>query len=181
VEVTQALQIIDDGPDFIREANFLTLVEQVQLVMAEADAPEETVMQAKRMVVDHFRAKHVGKKSALAGSVDVVFNACLESLLRGQKMVADDELFSNPARLLDAVVAKFAVAKQLNKAVIAGRPATEVLAERLCAMSPPEFALLAAVLLGSDDPARRWIAAIDAGDTKAKQANHKQALSKRPK
>ena len=69
-----------------------------------------------------------------------MFHNCLENLLRKQKAVTEDELFGNPDRLLDAVLAKFAAIKPFSKTVVGGQPAADILAERLRSLEPPELA-----------------------------------------
>ena len=183
-EVAEAVQIIQGAPDFIRDADFLSLDEQMRLATATADASASVIQRAKEMSVEQLRINRTSagnEKPLFTGSVDAIFKACLEHILREQPVAELDKLFADRVRLLEAVLAKVGASKSVNGNLVDGRPAAEVLAERLRAMEPPEFALLAAGLLGSPDPARRWIAVIDAGDVRAMRANHKQTPPKRPK
>jgi hypothetical protein len=184
-DVGEFLDILDKSPDFIRAADHLSVEERAKLALAESRAPDEVVLRAKQMTVDYFRrlrdadAPEVPKDGGLPnGSVTVVFEIFVKRLLQERQTAAEDKLFADRACLLEAVLARLAAAKSLNGALVDGRPAAEVLAERLRAMAPAEFALLAAGLLGSPDPARRWLAAA-CGKPKAKEAG-RERRPKRP-
>ena len=186
-EVAEAVQIVHGGPDFIREADFLALKEQVQLIMAQADAPEEIVLQAKRMTVEQFRTTRTnvgsndsglpGTKALSGRSVIAAFENCVGRILREQHVVAEDELFGDRDHLMQAVLAKLAVAKEISKAVVGDRPAAEVLAQRLQCLDLPEFTLLAAGLLQSVAPARHWVKAAS-GCVDAPEKINKKASTK---
>jgi hypothetical protein len=163
-DVGEFLNILAKSPDFIRAADHLSVEERAKLAIAESRAPDEVVLGAKKLTVDHFRrlrdaeAPEGPEDDGLPnGSVTAVFEACVRQLLQEQQTTAEDKLFADPARTHEVVLSKLAGSPAIANRVIDGRPAAEVLAERLRAMPPPEFALLAAGLLGSPDPARRWL------------------------
>lgn len=188
-EVGEALQFLDTAPEYIRTADFLSLVERLRLTTATADAPAEIVLRAKEMAVTYLRRVRtdagtddsaiLGEDALPNASVITVFEACVQRLLDDQRMAEADKLFADHDRLLDAVLAKLATSELVNGSLVAGRPAAEVLAERLRAMPPPEFALLAAGLLGIPEPGRHWLQAAGGGKAAAPKAVKRSAQPKK--
>jgi hypothetical protein len=177
-EIGKALQLLDTAPEFIRSADFLSLDERLRLAMAQADGvPEEIVLRAKEMTVAHFQKVRVETDDPGAddGTVLSVFEICVRRLLHKQRMVEEDKVLADRDHLLNAVLGKLTVAASIAQGDVDGRPATEVLAERLQALSSPEFALLAAGLLGSADPARHWLRAMGASKGTVKNTTKRLA------
>ncbi len=168
--VALGLEIVADGPDFIREATFLNLGEQLALVHAEADVPKEIVSQAKRMTVGHFKQQRTGEilgdpvpelKTIPSGaSVENVFEFCVAVLVHREHTAEAVRLLADRDRLLDVVLGVLAQSEAVHAGVVGDRPAREVLAERLKSLAPPEFVLLAATLLTGhsvDIAAHQWL------------------------
>jgi hypothetical protein len=66
-------------------------------------------------------------------------------------------------RLLDTVVAHFQQSSAITASQIAGRPAAEVMAERLAALPQPELVLIKALVVGQvQEAAASWVAAVRA-------------------
>ena len=129
-EIGEALEVIDAGPECIRTADFLSLKERLWLATFQVDAPEEVVLHAKQMAVDHFRRLRVDADDPKCrdqdglpnGSVTAVFEANVRRLLDEQRMAEADKLFADHDRLLDTVLAKLATCKSVNGSLVAGRP-----------------------------------------------------------
>ena len=163
--IAASLQIVESGPDFIAAAEFLAVEEKLQLVQAKANAAEDVVLQAKRIVCDQLcEARQSGRrkncKARQSSSVTEVFHDCLARLVQEQRGAAEDLLFADRDRLLAKVVRKLAPTAAIRSGLVDGQSADEALAQRLRAIELPEFVLLADCVLHSDtveSAAARWL------------------------
>lgn len=175
-EVAELVEIVRAAPPFIRKADHLSLEQQAELATIEAEEDDEVVQRAKQLVCEFLRLKRCSdapKNSdarqlpeSLGTSVSVVFKACLDLLHSQEQAATEEELFNDPERLFEVVLEHFGETEAIRDGQVDGRPATEVLAERLHPLDWPEFFLLAShVLDGSpgEDGARRWLEALGGG------------------
>ena len=173
-EVAGAWQLLQEAPAFIRDANHLPLDEKMQLATIRADASEPMVLRAKEMTVEYLRRRRElrdvkeAKEDSVEGTdygnkLDEVFDKCLLNLHRGERVARQQRLFADPEKLLQAVLQKLTASETLEKEQVHGRSATELLAERLSDLDWPEVALLATLVLRSDetdDAVVRWLESV---------------------
>jgi hypothetical protein len=162
------LQRLADAPDFVRNADFLTLDEQVALVSAGVVADEDIIRRAQQFVVDEFRRRR-RTPSAEAADHDplesaTVIEALAEAIDRigvAQRQDDEDALFADGDALLAMILDALDAQRSLAGRIIDGRPAEEVLRERLGALDRPEFCLLAVLLIDDSvvTPVERWFCA----------------------
>ena len=165
-QVAELLQSLEDAPPFIREAAWLSVEEQYRLAMLEADATEEVILRAKERACELLRCQRAGGKARRGSAIDSVDQAFFQCLGRVQEEVAlakEDELFAAPERLMETVLEQLSESGAICDGVVDGRPAAEVLAERLDAVEWGEFYLLATCLLHTDAlelAGQRWLSAV---------------------
>jgi ParB/RepB/Spo0J family partition protein len=164
----EAVQIVEAAPDFIQNAAHLTLAEKVELATISSHALPDAERQAKQLVVEYLGQQRGGKKGQRSTqwgtTIAEVFSRCLQQVAHDQRLAKEDQLFSDPERLLKAVLGKLAAARAITAGCVGEDSAVDVLTERLSSLAYPEFALLATYVLRDpdrvvDDAAARWMEA----------------------
>lgn len=169
-QIVEVQQLVDDGPEFLRDADFLTLSEKAWLLNALAQEPAETMARAARLTVAYFEqrrgkpvdgqaGKHAGK-GFLGDTVNEVFQRVLKKLVEEAALAEHDPPLADAEQLLKAILAL--ATPVLDGALVDDKPAIDVLAERLGQLDSPEFSLLAACLLRSSCAPwaiQRWLQA----------------------
>jgi len=187
--ILDAIEQLKTAPDFIRDAD-LSLEDRVYLADVTADALEDVLLDAKREAVNMLLGRDgwlgmtqetgdlVGisladKQAVLSGwmgkvTAESAFKQALEVTMRNHEIEQRDALFADRAALLDRAVTVAMRRHDISETLIKGRPAHELLRERLAALPDPEGALLCALLAGEDDAALGvWLTAFrDGTETK---------------
>lgn len=159
----------EEAPDFIREADWLNLEEQYHLATLKTDATVEATLRAKELACQVLHEQRADGKPRRRGTSELdairrVFFACLHRVQGEEALAQEDGLFADPDMLQETVLATLTETEIIREGVINGRPAAEVLTERLDALEWPEFFLLATSVLHTDAldiAARRWLEAMD--------------------
>lgn len=170
-EVAESLQIISGAPEYIRDAEYLTLAERQFLAERYAEEEGEIVQAALAATCDVLRRKreqgvsgecHGLKDTSRSGAVVQVFNACFSKLQQQGEAGQYDGLFADVESLFFEVLQRLKDTSALRAQVIDGRPAGDVLEERLNTIDWPEFFLLATGVLEVpiEDTATRWLKAV---------------------
>jgi hypothetical protein len=172
--------IINDAPDFIREAD-LELREKAFIADAyNEELPDELMLAAKQLAVERLATR---KKLLESGNADALqkfrpiltqsVERILDQALREsaskyetkqqqhnklQVQLEAEELLSKPQEVATALSDRLA-STSLERFLINKRPAAEVLVARLCSLPLPELKLIAAHLLGHREIALKvWFA-----------------------
>jgi ParB/RepB/Spo0J family partition protein len=170
VRVAEQLQVVMQGPEFIREADFLSLDEQYHLVQADADQDDPLFIEAKRMTCELLQQRRAGlvaedgakTETAKSQNVGVVYTRCLQEARRLHHISQDDEFFAGRGPLAEAIRAEISNSGAVCDEEIDGRPALDVLIDRLAGLPNPELHLLAAGLFreGVKSAVHRWLTAV---------------------
>ena len=167
--VAEMLQLLKQAPEFICQADYMTLEEQFWLATVEVDEAEELALAAKQATCERLLCQRgtaegeVRKRCASESSgVEKTFWECLEQLQHEETDEEEDALFADPDRLYAAVYEKLAESPAVCDGVIDDEPAVEVLAKRLDLLDWPEFYFMASLVLHSgslEAAGQRWLEA----------------------
>jgi ParB/RepB/Spo0J family partition protein len=165
--LAKKLQTVLDGPEFIREANRLTLDEQCWLAEFSCNWDDATVLKAKQMTCRKIDLQRQMQEYEIPSEIDEssdvssMMHECLQSLVRPGRMARTDELFADRSRLMESVMLTLQrAAADVGK--IAQQPDTDLLLKRIAELAEPELHLLAGYVLDREPVAAllRWQAAI---------------------
>jgi ParB/RepB/Spo0J family partition protein len=166
--IVEAQATVDAAPDFIRDADLnlddrLRLAELARPEQVPPDLWEEAQRNAVKMLeyrdriltgrepaveaLDDMARIQLQVRSRQLSVVDVV-NSKLQQVLHDRQIADRNDLLADPARLIAATLDHLHRLHAFRAGVIDGRPALEVLAERLGHLPEPELILLAAYALG---------------------------------
>lgn len=151
----EMMNIVNDGPDFIRDAN-LDLWVKRDLVIAggNGDWPEDMLLEAKRLATAAIEAGHPLQVLPL-------LNTILENMLLEKKQKEGDIMFSSREETIKKLVERFKANFHIFRTgKVDGRPAYEVLEERLAQVDTAELLLFASFLLGYRSGPVLWIQAL---------------------
>ncbi len=138
-------------------------------------AHEEVILRAKKAACEQIRqsrSQHTGKGKgkkihhsiAPGQSVETVFVEQWDRIEQEGQRAEDDELFADSERLIHVVLKRLGESMALRDVSIEGRPAIELLAERLDALDWPEFFLVALFVINApsvEAASERWLAAFN--------------------
>ena len=121
----QCLAALQDAPDFIRDAEWLSIEEKFKLFQAKGPADDGLVEEAKEMTIEEFRRRRVAQDENdppryEGKTVLSVFEECLESLKRERREDKEESLFESREGLLRAILDRL----QNDEAVRYGETAT---------------------------------------------------------
>ena len=177
------LDKLQDAPGYIRDVDFLSIEEKYRLDRATSYLSDDVVERAKRLTVEEFRRRRAKstdegeepQQEVKGSTVKAVFETILDNLKRKQRGSAEDDLFADNERLINAVLKELCSHEALDGATIDGRAARDVLLEDVRTLSPRMVALLAGYghLSLDKDPAERWLEA--AGGTRCDEAGEDSA------
>jgi len=164
--VIEAVDKLKHAPDFIRDADHLSLSDKVWLWEAEADLPPEALEAAKRDVCGAMRIRYdilTGKtelvqslspeqQAELMGrwfctTIADLFRQHVDKCRLDRATVERDQLFADREVLTGRLIEEFTKIYIMRTGIIGGRPALEVMRERLDALPRPELVLLASYIL----------------------------------
>ena len=168
-EVAEMLAVVEKAPDFVKKAEHLSLSEQAELTLVAPDDGDD-VIYAKELTCDYLQLQRGGDVPAdsparllpadLGPSILDVYRACLDHV-EEEWIAADEEaLFADEHSLFEAVLNKLQQSEAICHGQVDGKPASEILAERLDSLDWPEFKLLASFLLvgpSVEHACRRWV------------------------
>ncbi len=173
-ELAEMQQIVEESPEFIRQAKVLGLEEKCALAAVDLDEPEDLIRESQRRTCEHFckrrkrnRGSAKGREHDAAragGSILEVFHQQLECVKQEHERAEENELFADSERLMEAVIERFGELEALRNVSVDGQPAIELLAERLDAMEWAEFYLIAACVINASSvktAGERWLAAFN--------------------
>ncbi len=172
--VMLAMERIKEAPEFIRGAEYLTLHEKLWLYELELpDLQAEEVTEIKRQAVEDASEKrgfladkdidegmreYVG---SLPCTIDAIVRICLDELRRDKEHQHALSCLDDPDRMVEIFVeARVPEDKDLREGTIGGRPAKDVLRERLLALPRPEKILLLGGLVLGQVYGPRWLHAV---------------------
>jgi hypothetical protein len=168
--LAEKFQIVEQGPDFVRDADFLTLDEQFYLAQVDDQSDNPLVQEARQMTcaLIRDRRENPGTEDAAATckadllGVKEIYASCVHELVRAQRLAQDDELLADGESLTETLVGALGKSGAIQDREIDGRPALDVFAERLAAIPSPELHLLGMCLLRRDIAvaADRWLTAV---------------------
>ena len=168
--VAELLEDINKAPDFIRESP-LSLMDKWEIAILQADqsVAVDVVNEAKQETVSllvYRDAVLTGQAPDVLGLEDrpdlvefvkeeqsqrtpkTVFVGAINRVMGARRLAEQKTLFADRSKLLGTVLSEMGKAFMIREGRVDGRPALEVLAERLSDMPEPEFRLLAAYISG---------------------------------
>lgn len=162
--VLESLQLLDAAPAYIRQAGFLTIEEQVELLQADIPGPTAVAAIIRQVAVAKLgesRTKGGRKKKGPQLTVR-------EALRDAQREVQADgkanaALSANTSEELSVTAITKLASCFLAGETVQGQPAVEVLIERVKGLSDPEQTLIWAALATSSSPrtlATAWLSQI---------------------
>ena len=167
--LAEVIHHLQDAPEAIRNADFLTYAERWEVACLAADLPNELAESIVANVLDTLRGRHetlTGEgpivemaKAAWAGrTIAEMFKNGTDAVARDHEHRHREALFSDEKRLLDAVISDFEQWHATREGEVDGMPALSVLRERLLALPSAEFRLLASLVLSDGFGApSRWL------------------------
>lgn len=178
---------VSRAPGFIQQAD-MPLRDKWLLAMADADVPDDMLLEAKQHACKTMEAKYSVLSIEAQGAevlgldtesvrelqagywrevtVESALNEALIDLQRAWKVRQREALFSDRDRLLAEVIQRQRKSHLMREGKVGDKPAIDVMAERLSCLPYPEFILLAAHLLADDFCARDaapslWLQAVE--------------------
>ena len=184
--VVEAMELVKTAPDFIRDADYLTLADKRFLAHAAAAVPDDGLLEAKHKACDlmanRFAYLTAGKTAeAIVGSdfleamraewgsltVKQALEISLKGILQDRARKEEHDLFADRARLTEMLMERMVCSHfRIRTGTIKGRPAIEVLRKRLDKRELPEFLMLASYVLAWEEKAalcaggERWCQAL---------------------
>ncbi|MCE9554760.1 MAG: ParB/RepB/Spo0J family partition protein [Planctomycetes bacterium] len=168
--IAEKLLVVQEGPEFIRNADFLAFEEQYQLTTIGGRVPEEDSLAAKAAICECLRAARTDLatnnkrrlSSQMPPEVSLVdlFIEQLSRIEQAKLQQAEAELFADRATLEQQLVAKLLLTADIRDGLVAGRNFAKCLATRLHRLENPELALIGSYVLtdGNDETAVcRWL------------------------
>lgn len=162
-EIVERVQIVQAAPEYIRDADHLTLEEQYMLTTLDVNGPDGLLDEAKRLAVAHLAWHRAGQDGdppagVLAdnrtASVAEMVYAYTRHLLRQQQDQVEADLLIDRDRLISVLVSILGTTPAIRDGVVDGQPAQDVLRDSLQAINDPELRLLAGCAMGSRDAAK---------------------------
>ena len=160
---------INNGPSFIRESN-LSLADKLRLATAKADVPDDVLLEAQKEACDSLIMRDAVLTGTLDGfakldspiqeylrqcwqdrTADDLLEAAIEQIMSDRKWKESLKLFADRDALTNSVVKKLKEYHVIREGTVDGRPAWQILDERLRQLPLPEFVLLASYALGDDE------------------------------
>ena len=190
--VVAAMGDIRDAPEFIRDADYLTVWDKLWLHRCKptSEVSNDLLLTVKQCTCEAMKIRHDALTGNVEGleeadavtreqiraqlktiwsgrTIDVVFKECLEQELRDRMLRDRNVLFEDRGRLTDEVLECLRYYYLIRECIVDGRPAAEVLRERLDKLDLPEFKMLAGYVLTerySTSPTSLWFFAIGGKD-----------------
>ncbi len=175
--ILEAIEGIKDAPDFIKNAEHMDLEAKWWLHRQQVDELDDAaLLEAKQEAVDWSKMRFdylTGSKEVPQGdedarnlflgemycrAVDVVFPEIVTRKIREKKFEEAKQRSTDDEKLLAALVERFKKDFSIREGTVDGKPAFDVLRERLAALPKPEFRLLACELLKEAIPAIQYLA-----------------------
>ena len=155
---------LENAPKILRDAEFLSLSERVELFRVVGTNPGKSGAEALETVLAQVERRRSGKAAPMQNDSEArvpvceLFRATLAQAAQHDK----DQVFAEPNRLREVLESWIRRNEQLHATELSGRPATEVLIERLAALPHPEIVLLTAAVIPelAGSPQQRWLDAI---------------------
>lgn len=162
------VQDLQKSPEFIREADHLSVEEKWTLHQQGEGLPDEVALRCKQMVCELLRGHRrgevsLGKLPSDGSHISFLFASCVQKIANEQKIAKEQELFTDRPRLEAAVMEYLAQDERLAQAQVDGQEARQVLEKEIGELKPQMLALVAAHVLRSRSPAiAHWLAAAGA-------------------
>jgi len=166
-ETIEKLQVVQQAPDHIRQADHLSIDEQYELVVLSESLSDEAAATIQEAVCAHLHWSRCNPDESPPDGVAIEIKATNVSdmtfaytakILRQSAVEAEDHLFGNRDRLVTAVLSEFKAEPAIGAGKVGDRSAADVLEEHLQNLPDAELQLLAAALLsGRAAAGRRWL------------------------
>ena len=179
-QVAELLQVLENAPNFIRDADHLTLVEQVALHRFDLETDPDLVEEVKRMAVERLRQRRCGSQANGTqgspggdGDVQAVLGQCLNDVREQEILLEENDVLDDRSQLYASVISRIDLDETIKDTTVNGRPASDVLREEVDNLSAPMLALLGSALAPQESamsPARRWLKARCSSDTQQADA-----------
>jgi ParB/RepB/Spo0J family partition protein len=170
-KLAQQLKAIQEAPEFIRTASFLSSSEKAWLAEEDYEVDADVLLAAKEQTCTKLRQQRrdssaCADRSNNLDEVYSVFMDCLKSLVRPKQMFQHDELFGDVDALLEATVSRLAEALPADEIPQLGWSLSDVLRDRLLRLAVSELHLIGGLVLdgGRDAALLRWINASPKGN-----------------
>jgi hypothetical protein len=144
---------LESAPVEIRDAEFLTLAEQIGLFRLVESTQDEQHWRALTVVLDHVRERRAATtKNSDGASGDAcsdpvsLYRELIQELECDAEIATEDALFTDLDGMRQFLREWLQESEDLSAKTIEGRPAAEVLAERVETLAQPELVLIRAAV-----------------------------------